>query len=168
MQSGEKPGRSDVDHLTPEELAIHEQKLKEFLDSSTPVRTLKPSRSEASELLDASDALPAEVSKAELERFQSLEAEDDKLHTEGGVVNDDSYVQTEYYDDLNAVDKSSHHTTGTGFIKSDAEIPVWHLKEDEADPAFKTCNGTNPATNEWEPSPPVDISIDSKVHRSDP
>lgn len=32
-----------------------------------------------------------------------------KLKTEGGTVNDDSYVTTQYYDDLNAVDKVLHH-----------------------------------------------------------
>ncbi|KAL2651957.1 hypothetical protein R1flu_020085 [Riccia fluitans] len=168
---GLKPCRSDLEEMSPEEKVIHEQQLKEFLQSTTPVRALKPSRSEASELLQAIGAEePVEVSKAELERFKALEAENDRLNTEGGTVNDDSYIETEYYDDLNAVDKSAHHETGTGFIKTDGQAKPWHLKEDDdvLEAAFKTHHGSNPATNDWEPSPPVNMAVESKVHRSDP
>jgi membrane protein YqaA with SNARE-associated domain len=32
------------------------------------------------------------------------------LSTDGGTVNDDSHVETPYYDSLNSVDKTLHHT----------------------------------------------------------
>jgi hypothetical protein len=164
-----KPSRSEgVQILSEEEQAKYAEQVQEFLKATTPVRPLKPSRSDLednSALLDDL-AAPQDYCKAELARFKELEAEGEVLHTDGGTVNDDSYVETLYYDDLNAVDKSLHHKTGSGFISADSAELSFKLGEDGVK-VFRTTNKTNPACNEWQPSPPRDVPVESKVHRSE-
>lgn len=166
-----KPSRSEGGEiLTEEEREKYAQQVQEFLKATTPVRSLKPSRSETlddgSKLSDFLVA-PEDAHKAELKRFEELEADGEVLHTEGGTVNDDSYVATLYYDDLNAVDKILHHKTGSGFITQEVSKLSFKVGED-GEKVFVTSCKTNPATNEWQPSPAEDLPVESKVHRSDP
>lgn len=163
-----KPSRSeDGEILTEQEKEQHARQLQEFLTATTPVRPLKPSRSENLDNVVFTDKLWQDANKAEQKRFKELEADKEVLHTEGGTVNDDSYMETPYYDDLNAVDKIFHHKTGSGFIATELSKFCFTVGED-GEKVFMTTNKTNPATNEWQPSPPADWSMESKVHRSDP
>ena len=72
-----KPNRSDAgENLTEEEKEHYAQQVQEYLKVTTPVRALKPSRSENlddSALLD-SLPVPNDLSTGELERFKKLEA----------------------------------------------------------------------------------------------
>ncbi|MQM00208.1 hypothetical protein Taro_032946 [Colocasia esculenta] len=91
---------------------------------------------------------------------------DVKLVSEGSEPADE-YVETEYYKDLNCVDKL-HHTTGTGFIRveksNDSSLTL--TSTDNTSTFQVTCRG-NPATNEWIPSPDVVIPTSHKPNRSD-
>lgn len=165
-----KPSRSEAGEiLSEEERAKYAKQVAEFLKSTTPVRPLKPSRSDLEDnvLLSGDSSDLQNSCKAELERFNELESSGQLLKTEGGAVNDDSYVETLYYDDLNAVDKSLHHQTGSGFIATDKSILSFTVGEDE-EKVFLTSNKSNPACNDWYPDPPKDVPTESKVHRSDP
>ncbi|CAM6086431.1 unnamed protein product [Calypogeia fissa] len=163
-----KPSRSEAGEiLNEEERAMYSKQVEEFLKATTPVRPLKPSRSDLDEaLMNGESAVPADACKAEMERFKQLEAFGELLKTEGGTVNDDSYVETPYYDDLNSVDKSLHHQTGTGFIATgQSELPF--TVGEDAEKIFQTSTKTNPACNDWQPAPPKDVPTEAKVRRSE-
>ncbi|KAF5446797.1 hypothetical protein F2P56_032398 [Juglans regia] len=106
-----RPNRSDV-HLPAEEEARLETKTREYFDETAPKRHTKPQRSEySSKYVDAissnnknnnDDVIP------ELVEFQRLENDPQKLVYNGREATEE-FVETEYYKDLNDVDKQ-HHT----------------------------------------------------------
>ncbi|XP_074268043.1 uncharacterized protein LOC141591563 [Silene latifolia] len=114
METLSRPNRSDV-HLSAEEEGRIEEETREHFDGLAPKRHTKPQRSEySSNYVDVNST--AEKIIPEYAEFQRLENDQEKLESknEGNVT--EEFVETEYYKDLNCVDKQ-HHTTGTGFIK---------------------------------------------------
>ncbi|XP_042482104.1 uncharacterized protein LOC122062526 isoform X2 [Macadamia integrifolia] len=137
-----RPNRSDV-HLSEEEEARIEEETRGYFDELAPKRHTKPQRSEYSSqytdtLDNSSDFIP------ELIKFQQLE--NDPQGSAG-----EEYVETEYYKDLNCVDKQ-HHTTGTGFIRTEnTNGSCFKLALDTCSACHSSCRG-NPATNDWIPA----------------
>ncbi|GMY10959.1 suppressor of Mek1-like isoform X1 [Fagus crenata] len=169
MESCNRPNRSDI-HLTLEEEAKLEAKTREFFDESAPKRHTKPQRSEySSQYVDAlspSNNNNNEDSIPELLQFQRLENDPQKLIYNGSEVTEE-FVETEYYKDLNCVDKK-HHTTGTGFIKmEDTNDQCFHLAPDSDTSCHTSCQ-CNPATNDWIPASANMVTRASdKPNRSD-
>ncbi|XP_043702339.1 uncharacterized protein LOC122652618 isoform X2 [Telopea speciosissima] len=152
------PNRSDV-HLSEEEEAKIEEETRGYFDGLTPKRHTKPQRSEYSsqytDMLDnSSNFIP------ELVKFQQLE--NDPQGSAG-----EEYVETEYYKGLNCVDKQ-HHTTGTGFIRTEnTNGSSFKLAPDTCSACPCSCRG-NPATNDWIPATGDMITLRSdKPNRSD-
>ncbi|KAE8039203.1 hypothetical protein FH972_011633 [Carpinus fangiana] len=168
MEGCGRPNRSDI-HLSAEEEAKLEAKAREYFDEAAPKRHTKPQRSEySSKYVDvlsnnkeSNDVIP------ELDEFQRLETDDlQKLVYNGREVREE-FVETEYYKDLNCVDKH-HHTTGTGFIKMEnADGKCFHLAPDSDTSCHASCH-CNPATNDWIPAGDNMVSPASdKPNRSD-
>ncbi|KAL4571116.1 hypothetical protein LXL04_017867 [Taraxacum kok-saghyz] len=164
MEAGNRPSRSDA-HLSKEEEAKIEGETREYFDELAPRRHTKPQRSEygtqyVDGIPDNDGVIPEHV------EFQHLEQNSEKLVYEGKKASDE-FVETEYYKDLNDVDKQ-HHTTGTGFIKVDgAKGAAFDLGPESESFHHASCKG-NPATNEWTPAP-ADMGsfVSDKPHRSD-
>ncbi|KHN01790.1 hypothetical protein glysoja_028462 [Glycine soja] len=100
-------------------------------------------------------------------QFQRLEndPQEKKLEYNGSQVPEE-FVETEYYQDLNSVDKH-HHTTGTGFIKVEKNGNDFHIEPDNDTGCHHSCK-CNPATNDWVPSPSNEVGFNSdKPNRSD-
>lgn len=77
LQGKLKPSRSEAGEiLSEEEKAQHAKQLEEFLKATTPVRALKPSRSDMDDgaLLNVDPAGQESSCKAELDRYEELEA----------------------------------------------------------------------------------------------
>ncbi|GAY37924.1 hypothetical protein CUMW_032800 [Citrus unshiu] len=142
MERVRRPDRSDV-HLSKEEEAKMEDEVRENFENLAPKRHTKPQRSDySSQYVDAfangSDSNQDEVTQ--------------------------EFQETEYYKDLNRINKD-HHTTGTGFIKMEnANGKSFILAPDNDDAHHSSCKG-NPATNEWIPS--ADDSTSQKGVRID-
>lgn len=146
MESCGRPNRSDV-HLSAEEEAKLEAKARDYFDQSAPKRHTKPQRSEyASQYVDAvsNNVIP------ELAEFQRLEDDPQKLVYNGKEVREE-FVETEYYKDLNGVDKQ-HHTTGSGFIKMENPDGNCFNLAPDSDPSCHASCQCNPATNDWTPA----------------
>ncbi|XP_072954382.1 uncharacterized protein [Typha angustifolia] len=160
----QRPNRSDA-HLSPEEAARIEAEVRGYFEEVTPKRHTKPSRSEYSDVY--SDALPStDESIPEFDKLRHLESDPEKLVCDGGEVIEE-YVETEYYKDLNCIDKQ-HHTTGTGFIKVEKpNSSSFDLTTVSYSPTSQVnCRG-NPATNDWIPSADMVIPASNKPNRSD-
>ncbi|XP_047308863.1 uncharacterized protein LOC124912310 [Impatiens glandulifera] len=152
MEGNGRPNRSDI-HISKEDEAKIEEETREYFNGLAPKRHTKPQRSEYSlQYVDSTDG-----SIPELTVFQKLEHDDNqKLDYKGGEVSSEEFTETEYYKDLNSIDKQ-HHTTGKGFIKTD-NCNCFSLTPD---PVTITCHPScrgNPATNDWIPA-----EIDDKV-----
>ncbi|MCO5547754.1 hypothetical protein L7F22_001205 [Adiantum nelumboides] len=82
------------------------------------------------------------------------------------VESPEEFVETEYYKGLNAVDKASHHTTGSGFIQVEKNGA---FALDFSSPGLvRTKSGCNPATNDWIPSETaVEMHLSEKPRRSE-
>ncbi|XP_039131673.1 uncharacterized protein LOC120268293 isoform X2 [Dioscorea cayenensis subsp. rotundata] len=165
MAAMARPDRSDA-HLPPEQEAKIEEETREYFEGIAPKRHTKPSRSEYSSVY--SDALQPsdQTSIPELDKLRELESHPQKL-VYNGTEPSEEYVETEYYTDLNGVDKE-HHTTGTGFIKMEKSNDSCF----ELTPTSDVTDGhkssmCNPATNEWIPSAESVIPVSNKPHRSD-
>ncbi|KAJ0788188.1 hypothetical protein HanPI659440_Chr05g0188751 [Helianthus annuus] len=163
METCTRPSRSDA-HLSRDEEAKIEGETRDYFDGLAPKRHTKPQRSEyAAQYVDA---VPGDGEGAipEYTQFQHLEQNSEKLVYSGNKVTDE-FVETEYYKDLNGVDKQ-HHTTGTGFIKVDNTNGFNLVPESEFE-HHASCKG-NPATNEWTPAPADTASfVSTKPPRSD-
>ncbi|KAI9109149.1 hypothetical protein K1719_019772 [Acacia pycnantha] len=166
MECCGRPNRSDV-HVTVEEEAQTEAETRQYFDGVAPKRHTKPHRSDYSEKYvdaltgDADEAIP------EMLRFQRLEnpPNSQNLAFNGNKVTEE-FVETEYYKDLNSVDKQ-HHTTGTGFIKMENADNSFHLDPD-TDTAHHPSGKGNPATNDWIPAASNKVGVYSdKPNRSD-
>ncbi|KAG8068451.1 hypothetical protein GUJ93_ZPchr0005g16131 [Zizania palustris] len=147
-----RPARSDP-HLPPEEAARVEAEVRGYFDSLAPRRPAKPPRSDPSEAGAGGTEVEADGGDLpELRRLRDLEAKPQKLVLDGGDVNGEEYVETQYYDGLNCIDKQ-HHTTGTGFIKVERpngnsfNVTTVAYSSD----SLVHCT-SNPATNDWIPS----------------
>ncbi|KAJ6419809.1 hypothetical protein OIU84_029852 [Salix udensis] len=170
-----KPSRSDDVLDADQQLQITNQTRAQF-DSMVPKRPSKPSRSE-------SDTTPTPTSSLsnveqnnipELDKLRSLQSQSPVLlSVEGANLVQDEFVETQYYTELDSIDKQ-HHTTGSGFIK------VVGGEEDEkngygiqlsgaaAGGRLVSCFKSNPATNDWTPSPEDDqVFVSSKPNRSE-
>ncbi|CAK9139428.1 unnamed protein product [Ilex paraguariensis] len=150
MECCRRPNRSDV-HLSKEEEAKIEGETREHFNGLAPRRHTKPQRSEYSsnytDVLSNGDDNGVTPEYAE---FQRLENVSQKLVYNGSEVAEE-FVETEYYKDLNGIDKQ-HHTTGTGFIKAEnTNGESLRLAPDSETCCHASCKG-NPATNDWIPA----------------
>ncbi|XP_058109286.1 uncharacterized protein LOC131252648 isoform X1 [Magnolia sinica] len=161
-----RPARSDA-HLTLEEEAKIEAEARECFEEVAPKRHTKPQRSDySSDYNDALETSDPNATIPELSKFQDLESDSQKL-TYTAIEATEEYVETDYYKDLNYVDKQ-HHTTGTGFIKvENANDSYLSLAPDsDSFDCHASCKG-NPATNEWIPAADTVIPPSDKPNRSD-
>nr|XP_010905365.1 uncharacterized protein LOC105032586 isoform X2 [Elaeis guineensis] len=103
-----RPARSDA-HMPPDEEVKREAEAREYFQGIVPKRHSKPSRSDYSSVY--SDALqPSDQhSIPEFDKFQDLEADPQKLFYDETHEAVEEYVETEYYKDLDCIDKQ-HHT----------------------------------------------------------
>ncbi|KAF3624641.1 putative phosphomethylpyrimidine synthase, chloroplastic-like [Capsicum annuum] len=163
-----RPNRSDV-HVSKEEEAKIEETTREYFDGIAPKRHTKPQRSEySSTYVDQMNTTPSDgtIIPENLE-FQRLENDTQKLVYNGSGQVTEEFVETEYYKDLNCVDKQ-HHTTGTGFIKvGNGNGNTFNIGVDSGTDSSHVYKG-NPATNDWIPSPVDEVGfISDKPNRSD-
>ncbi|OMO90525.1 hypothetical protein COLO4_19086 [Corchorus olitorius] len=151
MECCRRPNRSDA-HLSVEEEAKLEEKTRQYFDDKAPKRHTKPQRSDySSNYVDVNTSDDSTIIPEYVE-FQRLEKDphEQKIVCNGNEARDE-FVETEYYKDLNCVDKQ-HHTTGTGFIRMDsANGRNFSLKPDLDTSLHAACKG-NPATNDWIPA----------------
>ncbi|KAF8402714.1 hypothetical protein HHK36_010802 [Tetracentron sinense] len=164
-----RPNRSDV-HLSMEEETKVEEETREYFDGLAPKRHTKPQRSEYSshyvDALSNPDQINTDSVTPEFAKFQHLENDPQKLVYNGCEATEE-YVETEYYKDLNCINKQ-HHTTGTGFIMvENANGNCFSLTPDSASGCNSSCKG-NPATNDWIPAAPdMEILTSDKPNRSE-
>ncbi|ESW18712.1 hypothetical protein PHAVU_006G063800 [Phaseolus vulgaris] len=166
MECNTRPNRSDI-HLSAEEEASLEAKTRDYFDGVAPKRHTKPQRSDYSTQYHDTFSNAQQSSIPELLHFQLLEndPQEKKLVYSGNEVTEE-FVETEYYKDLNSVDKH-HHTTGTGFIKVEKSGKNFHIEPDNDTGCHHSCK-CNPATNDWEPATAVEVEHNSdKPNRSD-
>ena len=163
MENERRPSRSDI-HLSKEEESRIEGETKDYFDKLAPKHHTKPQRSEYSAKYE--DALACDDDTSELEKFQHLQKDPQKLVYNCSNVTEE-FVETEYYKDLNCIDKQ-HHTTGTGFIRMEnADGKCFGLALDKSTSCHGSCKG-NPATNDWIPSADDMVtSSTDKPNRSD-
>ncbi|KAK6122121.1 hypothetical protein DH2020_044131 [Rehmannia glutinosa] len=104
-----RSNRSDV-HLNGEEAAKVEAATRDYFDGVAPKRHTKPQRSEySSAYADALSTNDDAVVIPEYVQFQHLQKDDNqKLVYNGGNISEE-FTETEYYRDLNGIDKQ-HHT----------------------------------------------------------
>ncbi|XP_076896783.1 uncharacterized protein LOC143549890 [Bidens hawaiensis] len=164
MEVSSRPSRSDA-HLSREAEAKIEGETRDYFDGVAPKRHTKPQRSEyAAKYVDALNNDQDDAVIPEYTEFQHLEQNTEKLVYASHEASDE-FVETEYYKDLNGVDKQ-HHTTGTGFIKVDNGSGFNLVPESEHE-HHASCKG-NPATNEWTPARADTASfVSNKPPRSD-
>ncbi|GMH14816.1 hypothetical protein Nepgr_016657 [Nepenthes gracilis] len=153
-----KPSRSDEVVDSDQQLRIANQ-IRAHFDSMCPKRSTKPNRSESDSALPPPGTLYVDGIIPELEKLKSLQSESQVVFsTENGAVQDD-FTETEYYKELESVEKQ-HHTTGTGFIKvedegaetgPDYDFPRVIHNEGERKTLLSAFR-SNPATNDWIPS----------------
>eukprot|EP01018_Ginkgo_biloba_P015497 Gb_36212 [translate_table: standard] len=146
-----KPSRSDEVMDADYQLKIAEQ-VKSKFEELAPKRPRKPDRSEFSDKPDFSDPF-YEGEIPELKKFEQLECQSEPLfyNSANGNFEPDEFVETEYYKDLNAVDKQ-HHTPGNGFIKLESNGGSYFRLAFEENGMERIPIRSNPATNDWIPS----------------
>ncbi|KAJ9170628.1 hypothetical protein P3X46_018722 [Hevea brasiliensis] len=167
-----KPSRSDEVLDANRQLQIANQIRAQF-DSIAPKRPAKPNRSESDTTTPKSAPSDADqISIPELDRLRSLQSQSSVIFSgEGAVVEQDEFVETHYYKELDSIDKQ-HHMTGSGFIRVvgeentngyNIELPTVH----GTGSLVSGCR-SNPATNDWTPSPVNDQAFVSfKPNRSE-
>ncbi|KAE8704875.1 Maternal effect embryo arrest 59 [Hibiscus syriacus] len=173
-----KPSRSDEVLDADQQQQITNQVRAQF-ESMVPKRPTKPNRSEPDLASTTSSNLPSDVDQTipELDKLRSLQSQSLVKISEGGgvTVEQDEFVETEYYREMNSIDKE-HHTTGSGFIrvmKEGAEANEYDgiqlgngqgAGNSTNKPVFKS----NPATNDWIPTLEEDqVFVSSKPNRSE-
>ncbi|KAJ4970944.1 hypothetical protein NE237_004043 [Protea cynaroides] len=162
--SDRKPSRSDTYLSEKEEMKIEEE-TRDYFDGLAPKRHSKPQRSEYSSQYKDTLGNSSDVT-AEFVKFQQLENDPQKLVYKGSNTTEE-FVETEYYEDLNCVDKQ-HHTTGTGFIGTENNNgSCFKLAPDSCSACHSSSSG-NPATNDWIPTTDEMVTLKSdKPSRSD-
>ncbi|GAB2285790.1 hypothetical protein Dimus_020228 [Dionaea muscipula] len=188
-----RPNRSDI-HLSKDEEAKIAEQTRDYFDGLAPSRHTKPQRSEYSSRYVDADTIPFPPEYVE---FQRLEKENDhqKLVYNGAEVTEE-FVETDYYKDLNCIDKQHHTTldlrakdfyrscagsgdkfffsffsvlcqTGTGFIKAESDGECYNIASDRATVHHAHTRG-NPAANDWIPALADEvIQASQKPKRSD-
>ncbi|KAI3857459.1 hypothetical protein MKW92_033096 [Papaver armeniacum] len=168
MELPMRPNRSDV-HLSAEEETKIENETRKHFDDLAPKRISKPQRSEYSSQSNLNynddnnnNTIP------ELTKFQELEnhVPQDLVYNETTPqerVAEEEYTETEYYKDLNCIDKQ-HHTTGTGFIKVNNSGDCFNILPDTTIEHHSASKG-NPATNDWIPSSNAADTVSSDSHK---
>ncbi|XP_011013991.1 PREDICTED: uncharacterized protein LOC105131087 [Populus euphratica] len=167
MEFYKRPNRSDV-HVSVEEEAKQEEETRGYFEGIAPKRHSKPQRSEYSiQYVDALTTNGDQSFNPEYVEFQRLETDPQKIISNESSKVTEEFVETEYYQDLNCVDKQ-HHTTGTGFIKTENEYGKrFSLAPDSTTSCHASCKG-NPATNDWVPADAdMVISASDKPKRSE-
>ncbi|KAK9940698.1 hypothetical protein M0R45_017344 [Rubus argutus] len=166
MECCGRPNRSDI-HLSSEEEAKIESKTREYFNGVAPKRHSKPQRSDyASQYVDVLSNDEKQEANPELVEFQRLENDSQKLIVNGSEVSEE-FVETDYYKDLNCIDKQ-HHTTGTGFIKVHNPSDKGYKLEPDPDTGIHASCQCNPATNDWVPDSANTVPLASaKPSRSD-
>ncbi|KAF9598533.1 hypothetical protein IFM89_028065 [Coptis chinensis] len=162
-----RPNRSDA-HVSFEEERKIEEETREHFEGLAPKRHTKPQRSDhSSKYTDALGSSDQSTTIPEMVKFQHLEDEDPQKLVYNGSDATEEYVETEYYKDLNCVDKQ-HHTTGTGFIGVDTtDSSCFKLEPDSVKDCHSSSKG-NPATNDWIPSDAdTEIFSSNKPSRSE-
>lgn len=179
-----KPSRSDEILDEDQQLAITNQVRAQF-ESLAPKRPIKPNRSESDSTTTppTSYARDQDYSAApELDKLKFLQSQSQTIFVGAGTAEQEEFVETQYYKELDSVDKL-HHTTGTGFIKVASETSGndYDLARQEGhgngngngDGGIKFKHWelkTNPATNDWIPSTEDQHQVafvSSKPNRSD-
>ncbi|KAK3412038.1 hypothetical protein EUGRSUZ_I00795 [Eucalyptus grandis] len=172
-----KPSRSDEVPDEEEQLKIANQVRAQF-DSVAPKRPLKPSRSDpdsSSSPVDTCGSFDHAI--PELDKLRSLRSQSQEglfFAGSGSVDVQDEFVETQYYKELESIDKQ-HHATGSGFISPLGEGGQnggydFRCERDgfengrDHKPAFRS----NPATNDWVPSDAFDQDyVSTKPNRSE-
>ncbi|VVA17239.1 PREDICTED: maternal effect embryo [Prunus dulcis] len=180
MVGATKPSRSDEVLEADEQLKIANQIRAQF-DSAAPKRPIKPNRSEP-DSSSSSSSTPNPVDYSifdqpnipELDKFRSLQSQSPVIlsSAEGATTVQDEFVDTQYYKELNSIDKQ-HHMTGSGFIKvvreggSDFDLQLAESHDDVIVGLMKIRS--NPATNDWVPRTDEDEVFvnSSKPNRSE-
>ncbi|CAI9780782.1 unnamed protein product [Fraxinus pennsylvanica] len=148
-----KPSRSD-DVLDADEQILITNKVRAQFESMMPKRPAKPNRSEPD--LTSPPILDEEIHIPELNKLKYLQSQAIFSGTKAGDE-DDEFVETQYYKELESIDKQ-HHTTGNGFIKmamekNGNEDILQFRGSHSTNGGFKQMIfKTNPATNDWIPS----------------
>ncbi|KAG8384324.1 hypothetical protein BUALT_Bualt04G0106400 [Buddleja alternifolia] len=155
QQTATKPSRSDDVLDAAQQLQIYTQVRAKF-DSMAPKRPIKPNRSEPDSISISSPHKDKDIHTPELHNLRSLQYQSQTIiYSEATEVDQEEFVETEYYRALDSIDKQ-HHTTGSGFIK----VAVDHKNGDGYDLQLlgsHRINGremvfnTNPARNDWIP-----------------
>ncbi|EEF37433.1 uncharacterized protein LOC8285602 [Ricinus communis] len=164
-----KPSRSDEVLDANQQLEVANQIRAQF-DSIAPKRPVKPSRSESDAA--AAPCVAEQNSIPELDKLQSLQSQPTILiSAEGANIEQDEFVETQYYKELDSIDKQ-HHTTGSGFIKVTKEenINGYNIQFPRGHGAGTLVSGcrSNPATNDWIPNSEDDQAfVSSKPNRSE-
>ncbi|MCL7037563.1 hypothetical protein MKW94_000611 [Papaver nudicaule] len=165
MELPMRPNRSDV-HLSAEEETKIENETRKYFDDIAPKRVTKPQRSDYSSQSNDPNYNNTNVTTPELTKFQELENHQDLVYNETTPqerVAEEEYTETEYYKDLNCIDKQ-HHTTGTGFIKVNNNGDGFHLSPDTTNEHHSSSKG-NPATNDWIPASNAADTVSSDSHK---
>ena len=113
-----KPSRSDEVLDADQQQQIANQVRAQF-DSLAPKRPTKPNRSEPDLATNTSSLTPAvdQVTIPELDKLRSLQSQSHvKISVGGDGLVPDDFVETQYYKEMNSINKE-HHTTGNGFIR---------------------------------------------------
>jgi len=167
----QKPSRSDEILEAQQQLQIAEQ-IKSHFESLAPKRHRKPLRSEsADDYLDVQDDLCDDI-PPEFQKYQELKSRYGSLFvSKNGERLPEEFVETDYYNDLNAIDKV-HCPPGEAFIKLDCNGGSYFRLAYQEDTGVveRIPVRSNPATNDWFPAPVDDhstvMSVSSKPVRS--
>jgi hypothetical protein len=170
----QKPSRSDEVLEAQQQWQIAAQ-IKSHFESLAPKRHRKPIRSEGSDddqdVAEAEDD-PCDDIPPELKKYQELKSHSGSLIVcENGESLPEEFVETDYYKDLNAVDKL-HHPPGVAFIKLEYDDGSYFrlAYQEETGLMERIPVRCNPATNDWIPAPVDDqetmVAVSSKPIRS--
>ena len=167
-----KPSRSD-EILEADEQSVISFRIKSHFEALAPRRHRKPNRSEVEDYdqLQAPDD-EQDMEIPELQKLQELESRQDHLDFVGdGEHVTEEFVETDYYKDLNSVEKV-HHTIGSGFIEMDMEETgsYFRIGSDGQGSFDRIRVPCNPACNDWIPAADDDVgygaSTSNKPERS--
>ncbi|XVF17601.1 hypothetical protein REPUB_Repub10bG0137500 [Reevesia pubescens] len=172
-----KPSRSDEVLDADQQQQITNQVRAQF-DSLAPKRPTKPNRSEpdlATTTTTSNLPLAVDQNIPELDKLRSLQSQSHvKISVGGDTVVHDEFLETQYYREMDSIDKE-HHTTGSGFIrvmKEGGEGNEYDIQLENGHGAGNVVNRpifrSNPATNDWIPTLEEDqVFVSSKPNRSE-
>ncbi|XP_011099318.1 uncharacterized protein LOC105177769 isoform X2 [Sesamum indicum] len=151
-----KPSRSDDVLDAAQQLQIYNQ-VRAHFDSVAPKRPIKPNRSEPDSVSSSISSPDEDIHVPELDKLRSLQYQSQAIVSQSTALEQEEFVETQYYKALDSIDKQ-HHTTGTGFIKTvddhksgdGYDLQLDGRPENEGKYKEMVCK-TNPATNDWIP-----------------